>query len=136
MVLIGKRIFGISVSRFVVAALLLCINPCDDAYGSIILTDVTKETGITFKHTDGSSGQRYIVESVSSGLALFDYDGDGEKELIIDELLGLVGTEVTVEGHMQSDNWMSVFTINGQVYREPGQPIWASQHQWRWRHRK
>jgi enediyne biosynthesis protein E4 len=33
--------------------------------------------GITFVHTDGSSGQRYIVETVSAGLALFDYDGDG-----------------------------------------------------------
>ena len=45
--------------------------------GPIRLTDVTSETGITFRHTDGSSGHRYIVESVSAGLALFDYDGDG-----------------------------------------------------------
>ena len=35
------------------------------------------ETGITFRHTDGSTGKRYIVETVSCGLALFDYDGDG-----------------------------------------------------------
>jgi len=73
---------------------------------------------------------------INSAISSLDYDGDGEEELIIDELLGLVGTEVTVEGHMQSDNWMSVFTINGMVYREPGQPIWASQHQWRWRHKQ
>ena len=73
---------------------------------------------------------------ITAAIAVEDYDGDGEKELIIDELLGLVGTEVTVEGHMQSDNWMSVFTINGMVYREPGQPIWAAQHHWRWRNRK
>ena len=31
---------------------------------SILLRDVTRETGITFVHTDGSSGRRYIVESV------------------------------------------------------------------------
>jgi enediyne biosynthesis protein E4 len=43
----------------------------------ILLRDVTRETGIQFVHNDGSSGQRYIVESVSAGLALFDYDGDG-----------------------------------------------------------
>jgi len=43
----------------------------------IRLTDVTTETGIEFRHTDGSSGQRYIVETVSCGLATFDYDGDG-----------------------------------------------------------
>lgn len=41
------------------------------------LRDVTAETGIAFRHTDGSSGRRYIVETVTAGLALFDYDGDG-----------------------------------------------------------
>ena len=81
MVLIGKRKLRISVRRFVVAALLLCIEFCLDSYASIILTDVTKQTGITFKHTDGSSGNRYIVESVSSGLALFDYDRDGDIDI-------------------------------------------------------
>ena len=43
----------------------------------ILLRDVTEATGITFRHTDGSSGRRYIVETVTAGLALFDYDGDG-----------------------------------------------------------
>jgi hypothetical protein len=45
--------------------------------GPIHLRDVTGQTGITFRHTDGSSGRRYIMETVSAGLALFDYDGDG-----------------------------------------------------------
>lgn len=71
---------------------------------------------------------------ITSAMSAIDFDQDGELELIIDELLGLVDTEVTVEGHYQSDNWMSVFTINGEVYREPGQPIWAAQHEWRWRY--
>ncbi len=44
---------------------------------AIRLHDVTEETGIAFRHTDGSSGRRYIVETVTAGLALFDYDGDG-----------------------------------------------------------
>jgi hypothetical protein len=43
----------------------------------IQLHDVTRQTGISFVHTDGSSGRRYIVETVASGLALFDYNGDG-----------------------------------------------------------
>ena len=73
----------------------------------------------------------YIISAMSA----VDYDQDGEFELIIDELLGIVGTEVTVEGHYQSDDWMSVFIINGEVYRESGSPIWAAQHEWRWRYR-
>ncbi|MCR4411210.1 MAG: hypothetical protein NUV77_02155, partial [Thermoguttaceae bacterium] len=45
--------------------------------GPIELHDVTARTGIGFRHTDGSSGRRYVVETVSAGLATFDYDGDG-----------------------------------------------------------
>lgn len=45
------------------------------------LRDVTAQTGINFKHTDGSTGQRYIVESVSCGLALLDYDNDGDIDI-------------------------------------------------------
>jgi hypothetical protein len=72
---------------------------------------------------------------ITSAESAIDYDGDGENEMIFDELQGLLGQEVTVEGHLQSSGWMSVFTINGEIYREPGQPIWASQHQWRNRNR-
>ena len=46
-------------------------------FGDIHLTEVTQQTGIAYQHTDGSSGKHYIVETVSAGLALFDYDGDG-----------------------------------------------------------
>ena len=77
-------------------------------------------------------GPTWFIESAESSV---DYDGDGELELVYDELQGLVGTELTVEGHSQSSGWMSVFTINGEIYREPRQPIWVSQHQWRWRNR-
>ena len=44
---------------------------------TIRLTDVTSASGIAFRHTDGGTGQRYIIESVVAGLATFDYDGDG-----------------------------------------------------------
>ena len=62
---------------------------------------------------------------VSITESAIDYDGDGTEELIIYELQGLVGTTVTMEGHMQSDNWLSVFTINDEAYRDVGKPIWS-----------
>ena len=49
----------------------------------INLHDVTAETGIEFEHTDGSSGRKYIVETVCAGLALFDYDGDGDDDIYL-----------------------------------------------------
>ncbi len=53
------------------------LPPRAEAQGTIRLRNVTRETGITFQHSDGSGGRRYIVETVASGLATFDYDGDG-----------------------------------------------------------
>jgi hypothetical protein len=52
-------------------------SPGASPEGPIVLRDVTAETGISFIHRDGGSGKRYIVETVTAGLALFDYDGDG-----------------------------------------------------------
>jgi enediyne biosynthesis protein E4 len=49
--------------------------------GPIQLRNVTQQTGINFIHTDGSSGSRYIVETIASGLALFDYDNDGDVDI-------------------------------------------------------
>src|ERR1700722_11142804 len=40
------------------------------------LSDITASTGIHFEHL-ASPEQKYIVESMSGGVALFDYDGDG-----------------------------------------------------------
>jgi enediyne biosynthesis protein E4 len=40
------------------------------------LVDITSSTGIRFEHL-ASPEQKYIVESMSGGVALIDYDGDG-----------------------------------------------------------
>ena len=66
---------------FTAAFILLCTFADAYARSTFIFNDVTKETGITFIHTDGGSGQRYIMETVSAGLALFDYDGDGYTDI-------------------------------------------------------
>ncbi|HYV14302.1 MAG TPA: CRTAC1 family protein [Pyrinomonadaceae bacterium] len=46
----------------------------------IAFTDITKQAGITFKHV-ASPDKKYIVESMSGGVALFDYDNDGDLDI-------------------------------------------------------
>ena len=43
---------------------------------SVQFNDITSPSGITFKHTL-STEKKYITESMSGGVALFDYDNDG-----------------------------------------------------------
>jgi enediyne biosynthesis protein E4 len=45
-------------------------------------TDVTQQVGINFKHVS-SPEKKYIVESMSGGVALFDYDNDGYLDIYL-----------------------------------------------------
>ena len=75
--------------------LVACWLPVSRAAESPIqFRDVTKATGIAFVHQDGSSGRRYIVETVASGLALFDYDGDGDEDIYFLSGTALPGSKV------------------------------------------
>ncbi|HYY59391.1 MAG TPA: CRTAC1 family protein [Pyrinomonadaceae bacterium] len=44
------------------------------------LTDITAQAGINFKHV-ASPEKKYLVESMSGGLALLDYDADGYQDI-------------------------------------------------------
>ena len=44
-------------------------------------TDVTAELGIEFRHANGESGQKYFIEPLGSGVALFDYDNDNDVDI-------------------------------------------------------
>ena len=45
-------------------------------------TDITEKAGIKFTHIS-SPEKKYIVESMSGGVALFDYDGDGYLDIYL-----------------------------------------------------
>jgi hypothetical protein len=46
------------------------------AADGLLFRDITREAGITFQH-HAAPEKKYIVESMSGGVALFDYDNDG-----------------------------------------------------------
>jgi enediyne biosynthesis protein E4 len=64
--------FGVASAVIVLSALVATAR----AQGGVKFTDVTAQTGITFKHIS-SPEKRYIVESMSGGVALIDFDNDG-----------------------------------------------------------
>jgi hypothetical protein len=45
-------------------------------------TDVTKESGITFVHNSGAYGDKLLPETMGSGVAFLDFDGDGDQDLL------------------------------------------------------
>ena len=76
-----------------ILSLLISTIAVMPATGDIHLTEVTQQTGITFRHTDGSAGRHYIIETVSAGLALFDFDNDGLIDIYLLNGAALKGTK-------------------------------------------
>ena len=45
------------------------------------LRETAAAWGLDVRHHHGGSGQRYMVETMGSGVAMLDYDGDGDEDL-------------------------------------------------------
>ena len=87
---------GRSVGRYAAAAaawVLAAAAPLG-AQCPIRMTDVTAATGVRFRHTDGSTGRRYMFEPMSAGVAVFDYDGDGDLDIYFVNGAPLKGTKL------------------------------------------
>lgn len=46
-------------------------------------TDVTSAAGIQFKHNNGAYGSKLLPETLGSGCAFLDYDGDGWQDILL-----------------------------------------------------
>ena len=47
------------------------------------LTDVTSSAGIRFRHQSGAFGGKFLPETLGSGCAFLDYDGDGWQDILL-----------------------------------------------------
>ena len=73
---------------------------------SVVFTDITAATGITFSHVSASE-KKYIVESMSGGAGLFDFDKDG---------------------------WLDIYLVNSPTVATAANPAGARSALWRNNH--
>jgi len=45
--------------------------------------DVTQAAGITFVHENGAAGEKLLPETMGGGCAFFDYDSDGDQDVVL-----------------------------------------------------
>jgi enediyne biosynthesis protein E4 len=82
--------------RFLLAATVMAVvlPPDGGSYGaqtsgtrvsptSPLFVEAADASGLTFKHENGATGRYYIAEEMGSGVALFDYDGDGDLDVFL-----------------------------------------------------
>lgn len=71
--------------RGLILGLLISTIPLQDALAQqdaatvsrIHFTDVTASSGLDFEHFNAASAEKYMIETMGSGCAWLDYDGDG-----------------------------------------------------------
>jgi hypothetical protein len=79
-----KRTLHAPASRHLLA--VLCILVGSLAAGAsadeIKFIDVTASSGINFTHNTGAFGQKWLPETMGSGVVLFDFDGDDQLDIL------------------------------------------------------
>ncbi|HEY8226370.1 MAG TPA: CRTAC1 family protein [Pyrinomonadaceae bacterium] len=81
----------------------------------VAFTDITAAAGITFKHV-ASPEKKYIVESMSGGVALFDYDNDGDLDIYLVNSLtvDLLKSKTKTKSHLYRNDGNGKFTEVGE----------------------
>lgn len=49
---------------------------------AVRFTDITSQAGIRFQHVNGAFGRKLLPETMGSGVACLDFDGDGRQDLL------------------------------------------------------
>jgi len=74
---------GIVVAAGLVFLAWMGVAAAPSSASKIQFTDVTAQAGIKFVHNAGKSGKKYLPETLGSGAAFFDADGDGWIDVLL-----------------------------------------------------
>lgn len=50
---------------------------------SVPFTEIAQSAGVNFKHESGAAGEKLLPETMGGGCAFFDYDSDGDQDLLM-----------------------------------------------------
>jgi hypothetical protein len=70
------------IPAFLVSACVLAVSP-PPVSAQVTFTDATATAGITFTHNSGRAGKKYLPETMGSGGAFVDADGDGWTDIVL-----------------------------------------------------
>ena len=59
------------------------LQNADPSTGGAKFTDVTSALGIKFQYVASHTSKKYLLETMGSGVALFDYDNDGRLDIFV-----------------------------------------------------
>ena len=65
------------------SVLAIGLRASSEQAGTVTFTDVTRQAGITFRHTNGAFGKKYLPETMGSGAAFLDFDEDGWQDILL-----------------------------------------------------
>jgi hypothetical protein len=54
-----------------------------DSLPAVRFVDITESAGIRFVHNNGAAGAKLLPETMGSGAAFLDYDGDGDQDILL-----------------------------------------------------
>jgi enediyne biosynthesis protein E4 len=60
---------------------LFLIGAAAPTTSDVHFTDVTQALGVTFTHANSATPNKYLIETMGGGVALFDYDNDGRLDI-------------------------------------------------------
>ena len=65
------------------AAAAIQVHAADSAPEAAVFTDVTSALGLHFEYLASHTARKYLIETMGSGVALFDYDNDGRLDIFV-----------------------------------------------------
>ena len=75
----------------------------------VVFSDATTAAGITFVHTHGGFGKKYLPETMGAGVVFFDMDADGWQDVLL-----VNGRSLDPAGAKKSRSWPALYrNVNG-----------------------